>query len=170
MALTSPAPVALSYAITATLTSAFAPGVESACANITGTASASTDSSNNDPNYAAFFDEASNGTGVVCIYDARSPTFAGQVVVFLQRSGAPQTAPMVSALGASGQPGESFAVEVIGTPATPLYDGATLHLSEFSQPLTFPGFEVEASYQPTNTQFGILVGNPVGNMTLQVNP
>jgi hypothetical protein len=170
MALASSGPVALSYSITATLTSPFAAGIESTCANITGTVSASTDSSGNDPNYAAFFDEASGGNGVVCIYDANSPAFPGQVVVFLERFGAPQTSAMISALGAAAQPGEGFAVQVIGSPTPPLYDGATLHLSQFSQPLTFPGFEVSVQYQPTNTQLGNLVGSPVGPMTLQVTP
>jgi hypothetical protein len=169
LALSSPGSVNVSYSINATLTSPFAAAVESSCANITATITATTDTSGNDPNYAALFDEASGGSGTLCFYDASSPVFTGQAVVFLYRSGPPQTMPMIAALGSMGQAGETFQVQIQGTPATPLYDGTTLHLSQINQPLSMPAAGVEAIYSPNNTYLWAPQTN-LGTVTLQINP
>jgi hypothetical protein len=166
-ALAASGPVSVSYSVSATLTSGFAPATESSCANITGTITATADTMGNDQNFAALYNEASGGTGTVCFYDANSSILPGQMSILFFRTGAPQTMQMLSVLGPSGQMGEEFGVEILGTPATPFYDGSTLHLSELDQPLTIPAAQVEAIYEPN---FTVLDTNNVGSVTVQVTP
>jgi hypothetical protein len=167
MALTPTGPVAVSYSVSASLTSPFSVGVESACAPIKGTINTTTDSANNDPIFASLMNEASGGTGTVCIYDANSSEDPGQVFLTFNRIGAPETSAITGVLGSTAQAGESFFFQIYGTPATPLFDGTTLHLSEINQPMNMPANIIAAGYEPNNTY--VAQGNS-STMTLQVTP
>jgi hypothetical protein len=168
-ALATAAPVAINYSVTLTMTGAVHAQLDSACFNVSATVTASSDTSGNDPNVAAFFNELSGGTGSLCFYDANSSTNPGQVSLSLARFGAAQTPQMIAALGSTALANEGFEAVINAVPPAPFYDGTTLNVSALSQPITMTGQSTTLYYEPNNTMESTYNGQ-VGTFTLQLLP
>jgi hypothetical protein len=82
-----------------------------------------------DQNVAAFVSEANGGNAYLCFNDTQS---GGGLSMRVQRQGAPQSAPLQAALGA----GTMFFDFNLYAQAPNAYDGTTVSLSQFTQPVT----------------------------------
>jgi hypothetical protein len=167
---TSAASLAASFNISASLTSAFEPSAESACANITATMSATSGASAAEQNFAALFNETSGGTGTVCFYDQTAPQFAGQMVLTFFRVGLPQTPQITAALGSSATSSEGFGIAMNAQPAMPVYDGSSLNLATFDQPVSMTIQGLNVNYNPTETALVLLIGSTPQTVTVTLTP
>jgi hypothetical protein len=164
----------LYYSIAVTLTGPFQPSVDSACASATATITTPGMPFNSlQQNIDAFAQEASGGVGSFCVFDGNpSSSFPGQIVFYVDRTGAPQTPQMIAALGGtSAGASQDFLFQIQGQPASPLFDGTTASLSQLSQPLTVPVVDLLVDYEPNNTFLSATMGQGVpGSATFQLLP